>query len=145
MPTAEISGISAYYEVTGSGPPLLMMAPGGFDSTLEKWSTSWPWRHFLPLQSLARRDIVMEQGGIRPHRFQGIEDRWQRLVVNIDKQERLFGGFRRLRCDSGNPVTNVANPVPAEDRQVPKDFSHVETDVVLTGYHGLDAGYVPGC
>ncbi len=53
MPTADTSGIATYYEVTGSGPPLLMMAPGGFDSTLEKWSTSWPWQHFLPLQSFA--------------------------------------------------------------------------------------------
>jgi pimeloyl-ACP methyl ester carboxylesterase len=39
MPTASIDGISTRYEVVGSGPPLLMYAPGGFDATLEKWST----------------------------------------------------------------------------------------------------------
>lgn len=39
MPTALIDGISTRYEVHGSGPPLLMFSPGGFDATLEKWST----------------------------------------------------------------------------------------------------------
>jgi pimeloyl-ACP methyl ester carboxylesterase len=39
MPSAIIDGIATRYEVKGSGPPLLMYAPGGFDATLEKWST----------------------------------------------------------------------------------------------------------
>ena len=39
MSTAIIDGISTRYEMVGSGPPLLMYAPGGFDATLEKWST----------------------------------------------------------------------------------------------------------
>ncbi len=39
MPTAVIDGITTRYEVIGSGPPLLMYAPGGFDATVEKWST----------------------------------------------------------------------------------------------------------
>jgi pimeloyl-ACP methyl ester carboxylesterase len=39
MPTAVIDGIATHYEVLGSGPPLLMYAPGGFDATLEKWRT----------------------------------------------------------------------------------------------------------
>jgi pimeloyl-ACP methyl ester carboxylesterase len=39
MATATINGIVTRYEVTGSGPPLLMYAPGGFDATLEKWAT----------------------------------------------------------------------------------------------------------
>ncbi len=39
MPTAIIDGIETYYEVMGSGPPLLMFSPGGFDATVEKWST----------------------------------------------------------------------------------------------------------
>src|SRR6266576_6306430 len=37
--TATIDGITTRYEVIGSGPPLLMYAPAGFDATLEKWST----------------------------------------------------------------------------------------------------------
>ncbi|MGH9200692.1 MAG: alpha/beta fold hydrolase [Vicinamibacterales bacterium] len=39
MATAIIDGIETRYDVVGSGEPLLMFAPGGFDSTLEKWST----------------------------------------------------------------------------------------------------------
>jgi len=39
MPTAIIDGIATRYEVMGSGPPLLMYAPAGFDATLDKWST----------------------------------------------------------------------------------------------------------
>jgi pimeloyl-ACP methyl ester carboxylesterase len=37
--TALIDGIMTRYEVIGSGPPLLMYAPGGFDATIEKWRT----------------------------------------------------------------------------------------------------------
>ncbi len=39
MSFAVIDGIKTRYEVIGSGPPLLMYAPGGFDATVEKWST----------------------------------------------------------------------------------------------------------
>ena len=39
MPIATIDGIATRYEVVGSGPPILMYAPGGFDATLEKWRT----------------------------------------------------------------------------------------------------------
>lgn len=39
MPTVRIDGINTRYDVVGAGPPLLMFSPGGFDATLEKWST----------------------------------------------------------------------------------------------------------
>jgi len=39
MPTALIDGITTRYEVVGSGPPLLMYSPAGFDATLDKWTT----------------------------------------------------------------------------------------------------------
>mgnify|MGYP000538845942 CR=1 FL=1 len=39
MPTVKIDCIATRYEVIGSGAPLLMFSPGGFDATLEKWST----------------------------------------------------------------------------------------------------------
>jgi pimeloyl-ACP methyl ester carboxylesterase len=39
MPTAIIDGIVTRYEVVGSGPPLLMYAPGGFNAVVEAWST----------------------------------------------------------------------------------------------------------
>jgi len=39
MPTAVINDIVTRYEVVGSGPPLLMYAPGGFNAVVEAWST----------------------------------------------------------------------------------------------------------
>lgn len=39
MPTVAIDGIDTRYEVIGEGPPLLMYSPGGFDASLDKWST----------------------------------------------------------------------------------------------------------
>ncbi len=39
MPTAILDGIATRYEVLGFGPPLLMYAPGGFNATIEAWST----------------------------------------------------------------------------------------------------------
>jgi len=40
MPTIGIDGIATHYEISGSGAPILLMAPGGFDSAIEKWSTT---------------------------------------------------------------------------------------------------------
>ena len=39
MPTTTIDGIATRYEVIGSGAPLLMFSPGGFDATLDKWTS----------------------------------------------------------------------------------------------------------
>jgi pimeloyl-ACP methyl ester carboxylesterase len=39
MATAIIDGIPTRYEVIGSGPPLLMYAPGGFNAVVETWRT----------------------------------------------------------------------------------------------------------
>ena len=39
MPSATIDGIITRFDVIGTGPPLLLMSPGGFDATIEKWRT----------------------------------------------------------------------------------------------------------
>lgn len=54
MPTANINGIKIVYEVHGSGPPLLMLAPGGFDSTIEKWSTAGVWSRMDTFKTLGQ-------------------------------------------------------------------------------------------
>jgi pimeloyl-ACP methyl ester carboxylesterase len=59
MPTIDMHDSTTHYEVSGSGPPVLMMPPGGLDSAVEKWSTTWPWQHSLPLQTFAREDICI--------------------------------------------------------------------------------------
>jgi pimeloyl-ACP methyl ester carboxylesterase len=55
MATALIDGIDTRYEVVGSGPPLLMFSPGGFDATLEKWSTLGVYARVKPMDHLPRK------------------------------------------------------------------------------------------
>jgi len=55
MATAVIDGISTRYEVRGSGPPLLLFSPGGFDATLEKWSTLSIYAKVRPLEHLEKK------------------------------------------------------------------------------------------
>jgi pimeloyl-ACP methyl ester carboxylesterase len=52
--TAVIDGITTRYEVRGSGPPLLMFSPGGFDATLEKWATLGVYGRLKLLEHLSR-------------------------------------------------------------------------------------------
>jgi pimeloyl-ACP methyl ester carboxylesterase len=52
MATALIDGILTRYEVVGSGPPLLMFSPGGFDATIEKWRTQTVYARIKPLEHL---------------------------------------------------------------------------------------------
>jgi pimeloyl-ACP methyl ester carboxylesterase len=39
VPVAVCDGIATRYEVAGSGPPLLLFSPGGFNGQLENWRT----------------------------------------------------------------------------------------------------------
>jgi pimeloyl-ACP methyl ester carboxylesterase len=55
MATAVIDGITTRYEVVGSGPPLLMFSPGGFDATLEKWSALGVYARIKPMDHLPQR------------------------------------------------------------------------------------------
>jgi pimeloyl-ACP methyl ester carboxylesterase len=55
MPTATIDGIATRFEVTGSGPPVLMYSPGGFNATVEAWSTLGIYAKIKPLDHLAKK------------------------------------------------------------------------------------------
>ena len=63
MTTAVIDGIATRYDVVGEGPPLLMYSPGGFDATIEKWSTQGIYAHVKPLEHLSKtfRCIVFDR------------------------------------------------------------------------------------
>lgn len=39
MPVAVVDGIATRYEVAGSGPPLLMFSPGGFNAVASNWTS----------------------------------------------------------------------------------------------------------
>jgi pimeloyl-ACP methyl ester carboxylesterase len=54
MPTATIDGLEVNCMTRGSGPALLMLAPGGFDATMEKWTTAGVWKGMQPLDALAK-------------------------------------------------------------------------------------------
>ena len=55
MATTTIDGISTRYEVIGSGEPLLMYSPGGFDATIEKWSTQGIYAQIKFLDQLSKK------------------------------------------------------------------------------------------
>jgi pimeloyl-ACP methyl ester carboxylesterase len=55
VPSVLADGIETRYELIGSGPPLLMYAPGGFDATVEKWSTQGIYPTIKLLEHLPRR------------------------------------------------------------------------------------------
>ncbi|MGZ3289245.1 MAG: alpha/beta fold hydrolase [Xanthobacteraceae bacterium] len=55
MATAIIDGISTRYEVQGSGPPLLMYAPGGFNAVMETWSTQGVYAKIKLLDHLPKK------------------------------------------------------------------------------------------
>src|SRR5258706_9940075 len=55
MATAPLDGIATRYEVFGSGPPVLMFSPGGFDATVEKWSTLGVYARVKLLEHLPKK------------------------------------------------------------------------------------------
>jgi pimeloyl-ACP methyl ester carboxylesterase len=59
MPTAIIDGITTRYEVTGSGPAILMYAPAGFDATHDKWMTQGIYAKLRFLEHLPRTNTCI--------------------------------------------------------------------------------------
>lgn len=55
MPVAIADGIETRYELIGSGPPLLMYSPGGFDAVVEKWRTQGVYAEIQFLDHLSKR------------------------------------------------------------------------------------------
>lgn len=55
MATATIDGLEVNYMVRGSGPPLLMLAPGGFEATMERWNLSNVWKGIRPFETLSEQ------------------------------------------------------------------------------------------
>jgi pimeloyl-ACP methyl ester carboxylesterase len=55
VPTTTIDGLRTHYQVSGTGPPLLMFSPGGFNATLANWGSHGIYRRTNVLQHLTRR------------------------------------------------------------------------------------------
>ena len=59
MAIATVDGIDTYYETHGSGSPILMCAPGGFDATVDKWREASAWKGIDAIKELAAEHTVI--------------------------------------------------------------------------------------
>ena len=73
MATAVIDGTTTRYEVMGSGPPLLMYAPGGFDATVDTHGKVWSREELDPTYALRPRALSRNSPRSARHRV-GISD-----------------------------------------------------------------------
>jgi len=53
MAVVDLNGIPTRYELVGDGPALLMLSPGGFDSSLENWASMGRYRGLGFVQAFA--------------------------------------------------------------------------------------------
>src|SRR3954462_7370079 len=122
MSIATIDGINTRYEVIGSGPPLLMYAPAGFDASLDKWSTQGVYAKIKLLEHLPKKYtcIVFDrrecgQSGGRVERVT-----WAHFVaqgkglldhLNI-KRAHIMGGCMGVSCAAAfgviHPQTTIS-------------------------------------
>src|SRR5882762_2164765 len=117
MPVALVDGIRTNYEVIGSGPPLLMYAPAGFDATLDKWRTQGVYAKIKLLDHLPkkytcivfdRRECGQSGGRVEPMTWAHYVAQGKGLLDHLDiKRAHLMGG-----CMGCCPVAafGVAHP-----------------------------------
>jgi pimeloyl-ACP methyl ester carboxylesterase len=108
MPTAPIAGIATRYEVIGSGPPLLMYAPGGFDATIEKWSTLNVYARIKLLDHLPakytcivfdRRECGQSGGRVEPVSWAHYVEQGKGLLDHLGIREaHIAGGCMGCSC-----------------------------------------------
>ncbi len=117
MASAVIDGIATRYEVIGSGPPLLMYAPGGFNATIEGWSTLGSYARIKLLDHLPqhfscilfdRRECGQSGGRVERVTWQHFVAQGKGLLDHLGiKRAHLIGG-----CMGCPPVAafGVAHP-----------------------------------
>ena len=113
MPTAVINDIVTRYEVVGSGPPLLMYAPGGFNAVVEAWSTLGIYSKIKLLDHLPahftcilfdRRECGQSGGRVEPITWAHYMAQGKGLLDHLQiSRAHLIGG--RMGCA---PVTGFA-------------------------------------
>ncbi|HYT86801.1 MAG TPA: alpha/beta hydrolase [Burkholderiales bacterium] len=102
MPTAVIDGITTRYEVVGSGAPLLMYSPAGFDATLDKWKTQGVYARIKLLDHLPkkyaciifdRRETGQSGGRVEPITWAHYVAQGKGLLDHLNiKRAHLLGG-----------------------------------------------------
>jgi pimeloyl-ACP methyl ester carboxylesterase len=117
MPSAVIDGIKTNYEIHGDGPPILMYSPGGFDATLDKWTTLGVYARIRLLDHLPekyscivfdRRETGRSGGRVEVIAWDDYVEQGKGLLdhLEIDKAH-LMGG-----CMGVCPVTAFAVKYP---------------------------------
>lgn len=117
MPKAVIDDITTRYEVVGSGPPLLMFSPGGFDARLEKWTELGVYRRIKLLDHLPkqyqciifdRRESGLSGGRVERVTWSDFVNQGKGLLDHLDiDQAHLMGG-----CMGCSPVIAFAAAHP---------------------------------
>jgi pimeloyl-ACP methyl ester carboxylesterase len=97
-----IDGIETSYEIIGSGPPLLMCAPGGFDADVQKWRTQGIYSQLQFLDNLSkdytciafdRRDTGKSGGRVEALRWSDYADHAKGMLdaLNIESAHVMGG------------------------------------------------------
>ena len=108
MAIVPIAGIETRYEVIGSGPPLLMYAPGGFDATIEKWRTLNIYAKIKLLDHLPsrytcivfdRRECGQSGGRVEPVTWAHYVEQGKGLLDHLGhSQAHIAGGCMGCSC-----------------------------------------------
>ena len=156
MPLATLDGITTRYEIVGSGPPLLMFSPGGFDATLEKWSTLGVYAKTKMLDHLAasyqcivfdRRETGQSGGRVERVTWLDYARQGKALLDHLNiAAAHLLGG-----CMGCSPVLAFAVAFPERVQRMvlywpvggPKyrmsSHKRLAEHLVFVSEHGLDA------
>jgi pimeloyl-ACP methyl ester carboxylesterase len=102
MPSVNIDGIDTRYETVGTGPPLLMYAPGGFNAVIETWSTQSVYAKIKLLEHLPkhftciafdRRECGQSGGRVEPITWQHYVAQGRGLLDHLGiARAHLIGG-----------------------------------------------------
>ena len=117
MPQISTAGIQTHYEVQGGGPALLMFSPGGFDATLDKWSSLGIYaktgllapltQHFTCIL-FDRRECGQSGGRVEPITWQHYAAQGLGLLDHLGiTRAHLMGG-----CMGCSPVLSLATTHP---------------------------------
>lgn len=117
MAFVEIDGINTRYEVSGSGPALLLFSPGGFNATIEQWSALGVYAKIKPLEWLSqhftciafdRRECGQSGGRVERVTFAHFVRQATGLLDHLKiERAHLMGG-----CMGCSPVAAFAAALP---------------------------------
>ncbi len=113
MPITSVDGIPTRYEILGNGPPLLMFSPGGFNATLDTWSSLGAYAITKPLEHLTqahtcivfdRRETGQSGGRVERIGWHDYVAQGKGLLDQLNiRQAHLMGG-----CMGCSPVLSFA-------------------------------------